>query len=70
MPVDYARKALVLGRLNVLYVFHLFKTGNKEEAVHALGAGLRFSHDVGNGGSLLATTIAGSGPSSGHRRSR
>ena len=58
LPVEYARKALILGRLNVLYAFHLFKTGHKEEAVHALGAGLRFSHDVGNGGTLLATLIA------------
>jgi hypothetical protein len=58
VPVDYARKALVLGRLNVLYAFHLLKTGNKDGAVRALGAGLRFSHDVGNGGSLFATLIA------------
>jgi hypothetical protein len=58
VPVDYARKALVLGRLNVLYIFHLLKTGNKDEAVRALAAGLRFSHDVGNGGSLFATLIA------------
>jgi hypothetical protein len=58
VPVDYARKALVLGRLNVLYAFHLFKTGNKDGAVRALAAGLRFSHDVGNGGSVFATLIA------------
>jgi hypothetical protein len=58
VPVDYARKALVLGRLNVLYAFHLLKTGNKDGAVRALSAGLRFSHDVGNGGSLFATLIA------------
>ena len=58
VPVDYARKALVLGRLNVLYTFHLLKTGNKDGAVRALAAGLRFSHDVGNGGSLFATLIA------------
>jgi hypothetical protein len=58
VPVDYARKALVLGRLNVLYSFHLLKTGNKDGAVRALAAGLRFSHDVGNGGSLFATLIA------------
>jgi hypothetical protein len=54
VPVDYARKALVLGRLNVLYIFHLLKTGDKDGAVRALAAGLRFSHDVGNGGSLFA----------------
>lgn len=58
VPVEYARKALVLGRLNVLYAFHLLKTGNKDGAVRALAAGLRFSHDVGNGGSLFATLIA------------
>ncbi len=58
LPVEYARRALVLGRLNVLYTFHLLKTGNKDGAVRALATGLRFSHDVGNGGSLFATLIA------------
>ncbi len=58
VPVDYARKALVLGRLNVLYAIHLYHTGNKDGAVRALAAGLRFSHDVGRGGSLFATLIA------------
>ena len=58
VPVEYARKALVLGRLNVLYALHLLKTGNKDGAVRALAGGLRFSHDVGNGGSLFATLIA------------
>jgi hypothetical protein len=58
VPVEYARKGLVLGRLNVLYALHLLKTGNKDGAVRALAAGLRFSHDVGNGGSLFATLIA------------
>jgi hypothetical protein len=58
VPVDYARKALVLGRLNVLYAFHLFIVGNKDGGVRSLIAGLRFSHDVGNGGSLFATLIA------------
>jgi hypothetical protein len=58
IPVDYVRKALVLGRLNVLYAFHLLKTGNRDGAVRTLAAGLRFSHDVANGGSLFATVIA------------
>jgi hypothetical protein len=58
VPVEYARKALVLGRLNVLYAFHLFIAGNKDGGVRTLAAGLRFSHDVGNGGSLFATLIA------------
>ncbi len=58
LPGEYVRKALVLGRLNVLYAFHLLKTGNKDGAIRALAAGLRFSHDVGNGGSLFATLIA------------
>lgn len=58
LPVEYARKALVLGRLNVLHALHLLKIGNKDGAVRALAAGLRFSHDIGNGGSLFATLIA------------
>lgn len=58
MPVEYAREALTLGRLNVLYTFHLLKSGNVEGAVRALVSGLRFSSDVGNGGSLFATLVA------------
>jgi hypothetical protein len=58
LPGDYVKKALVLGRLNVLYAFHSFIVGNKEQGVRALVAGLRFSHDVASGGSLFATLIA------------
>ena len=58
VPVDYARRALVLGRLNVLYAIHLYHTSDKDGAVRALAAGLRFSRDVGVGGSLFATLIA------------
>ena len=57
-PVDYVRKSLVLGRLNVLYVFHLLSTNNEDGAVRALLGGLRFSRDVGNGGTFLATEVA------------
>ena len=57
-PVDYARKALTLGRLNVLYAFHLQIVHDNDAAVRALVAGLRFSHDVANGGSLFATLAA------------
>jgi hypothetical protein len=57
-PVDYVRKGLALGRLNVLYAFHLSLTGDREGAVHALATGLRFSHDVANGGSLFAAVVA------------
>lgn len=58
VPVDYARKALVLGRLNILYVMNLYHSGDKDGAIRALMAGLRFSHDVANGGSLFATLVA------------
>lgn len=58
LPGDYVKKALVLGRLNVLNSLHLLKTGNKDEAVRAMAGGLQFSHDVGNGGSLFATLVA------------
>jgi hypothetical protein len=59
-PVEYVRKALTLGRLNVLYVFHLLMNGDKSGAVRSLVAGLRFSHDVANGGTLFATEVAAS----------
>lgn len=57
-PVDYVRKALVLGRLNVLYAFHLSLTGDNDATVRALAAGLRFSREVANGGTLFATAAA------------
>jgi len=57
-PVDYARKALMLGRLNVLYAMQLYHSGNPDGAVAALATGLRFSHDVANGGSLFPTLVA------------
>jgi hypothetical protein len=57
-PVDYARSALALGRLNVLYAFHSLIAGDKDGAVGAIKAGLRFSQNVANGGSLFATLAA------------
>lgn len=57
-PVEYVRAALVLGRLNVLYAFHLLTAGKKEAAVTTLASGLRFSRDVANGGTLFATLMA------------
>lgn len=57
-PVDYARKAALLGRLNIFYALHLVIAGDKDGAVRALQAGLRFSRDVSNGGTLFATVVA------------
>jgi hypothetical protein len=57
-PADYVRKALTLGRLNVLYAFHLLQNGDKDGAVRMLAAGVHFSHDVANGGTLFATLVA------------
>lgn len=57
-PVEYVRKALALGRLNVLYAFHRLTTHDKQGAVRALVAGLHFSRDVANGGTLFATVVA------------
>ena len=57
-PVEYVRKALVMGRLNVLYTFHLLRVGDKDGAMRVLAAGFRFSHDVANGGTLFATVAA------------
>jgi hypothetical protein len=58
VPVDYARKALVLGRLNILYAMRLYHSGNKDGAIDAVVAGLRFSQDVANGGALFPTLVA------------
>jgi hypothetical protein len=57
-PADYVRKALELGRLNVLYAFHLLIAGDKDGAARVLAAGVRFSHDVASGGTLFATVAA------------
>ena len=57
-PVEYVRKALALGRLNVLYAFHRLQNGDKDGAVRVIAAGVRFSHDVANGGTLFATLVA------------
>jgi hypothetical protein len=57
-PTDYPVKAVALARLNVLYAFHLLSAGDKDGAVRALVAGLRFSRDVGNGGIMLSTVLA------------
>lgn len=54
-PVDYVRKALALGRLNVLYALHLMSTRDPQTAARTLAGGLRFSRDVANGGTLFAT---------------
>jgi hypothetical protein len=57
-PVEYVRKALALGRLNVLYTFHLLIAGDKDRAVGVLAAGLRFAPDAAKGGTLFATLVA------------
>jgi hypothetical protein len=57
-PVDYVRRALELGRLNVLYSFHLLIAHDKDGTVHALAAGIRFSREVANDGTLFATVAA------------
>ncbi|MGH9735252.1 MAG: hypothetical protein ACRD8A_11765 [Candidatus Acidiferrales bacterium] len=57
-PVEYARNALALGRLNVLYALHLLNTGDTEAGVNTIVAGLYFSRDVANGGTLFATLVA------------
>jgi hypothetical protein len=57
-PVEYVRKALALGRLNVLYAFHLAIAHDPEGAALTLAAGVRFSRDLANGGTLFATVAA------------
>jgi len=53
-PIEYVRKALALGRLNVLYSMHQFQNGDRSGGVRTLSAGIRFSRDVAAGGPLIA----------------
>ncbi len=55
-PVDHVRKALQLGRLNVLYAMQL-EMNDRAAAVKTLAVGVRFSHDVASGGTLLSALI-------------
>ena len=57
-PIDYVRKALALGRLNVLYALHQLDTGDRHGAIRTLARGMRFSHDVAVGGPLIAALAA------------
>lgn len=57
-PIEHVRKALALGRLNVLYSFHQLATGDRSGAIGTLVGGIRFSHDVAAGGPLIAALAA------------
>ena len=56
-PLDHVGKAAQLGRLNVLYAMQL-EMNDRAAAMKTLAAGLRFSHDVANGGTLLSALVA------------
>ncbi|MCX6624720.1 MAG: hypothetical protein NTY38_27390 [Acidobacteria bacterium] len=53
-PIEHVRKALALGRLNVLYSMHQLQTGDRSGGIRTLSRGIRFSHDVSAGGPLIA----------------
>jgi hypothetical protein len=57
-PVGYVWKARALGSLNVLYALHLQSAGDKDAAVRTLAAGILFSQDVANGGTLVSALVA------------
>jgi len=57
-PVDYVRRALALGRLNVLYAYRQLASGNRSGGMRTLAGGIRFSHDVAGGGTLIAGVAA------------
>jgi hypothetical protein len=56
-PLDHVGKAVQLGRLNVLYALQL-EMNDRAAAVKTLAAGVRFSHDVASGGTLLSALLA------------
>jgi hypothetical protein len=53
-PIEHVRKALALGRMNVLYSLHQLQTGDRSGGIRTLSGGIRFSHDVAAGGPLIA----------------
>lgn len=53
-PIEHVRKALALGRLNVLYSMHQFQIGDRSGGIRTLSGGIRFSRDVAAGGPLIA----------------
>ncbi|HET7101475.1 MAG TPA: hypothetical protein VFJ52_10025 [Terriglobia bacterium] len=55
--LDHVPKAVQLGRLNVLYAMQL-EMKDRAAAVKTLAAGVRFSHDVASGGTLLSALVA------------
>jgi hypothetical protein len=57
-PIEYVRKALALGRLNVLYSLRQLAAGDRTGAVRTLATGIRFSHDVDANGPLIAGLAA------------
>ncbi|HEV2246217.1 MAG TPA: hypothetical protein VGW37_06160, partial [Terriglobia bacterium] len=57
VPLDHVGKAAQLGRLNVLYAMQL-EMNDRAAAVKTLAAGVRFSHDVASGGTLLSALVA------------
>lgn len=57
-PIEHVRKALALGRLNVLYSFRQLSAGDRTGSIATLAAGIRFSHHVAAGGPLFAALSA------------
>ncbi|HEY3442382.1 MAG TPA: hypothetical protein VGK29_16615 [Paludibaculum sp.] len=53
-PIEHVRKALALGRINVLYSMYQLQLGDRAGGIRTLSAGIRFSHDVATDGPLIA----------------
>lgn len=53
-PIEHVRKALALGRMNILYAMHQLQTGDRSGGLRTLSGGIRFSHHVAAGGPLIA----------------
>lgn len=67
-PIAFVRNsALAMGRLNVLYGMRLAAKGDAQMATDTWLAGIRFSHHLAQGQSLLATLIAASALDSNYR---
>lgn len=58
--ISYAPRARVLARLNTLYGLRMAAKGQSQKAVDAWLAGIKFSQDLTNGGSLVFALIGDS----------
>jgi hypothetical protein len=57
-PVGYFGKSRTLGRLDILYVLHVWAKGDQDKAVSALAKGMVFVRQISSNGPLMPALLA------------